>query len=86
MERRGKATVFAATHGDQELLVLVVAAGTAPASLGAAEREVLALIRAGLSNAAIARARRRSVRTVANQVSSILRKLGATSRAALTAG
>jgi DNA-binding NarL/FixJ family response regulator len=49
-------------------------------ALTAAEREVLDRIVAGDSNAAIARARATSVRTVANQVASLLRKLGAGSR------
>lgn len=52
-------------------------------ALTAAEREVLALLVAGKSNREIAAARRRSVRTVANQVASILRKTGACSRASL---
>lgn len=45
-----------------------------------AERSVLAELVAGASNAAIARSRSSSVRTVANQVASLLRKLGAESR------
>jgi DNA-binding NarL/FixJ family response regulator len=40
---------------------------------------------AGLSNAAIARARGRSPRTIANQLQSIYRKLGVASRAEMTA-
>ena len=48
--------------------------------LTAAERSVLGLIARGDSNAAIARARRTSVHTVANQVAGLLRKLGADSR------
>lgn len=49
-------------------------------ALTAAERDVLARVVAGDSNAAIAQARETSVRTVANQVASLLRKLGAGSR------
>lgn len=49
-------------------------------SLSAAEREVLVRVAKGDSNAAIARARRTSVRTVANQVASLLRKTKAASR------
>lgn len=49
------------------------------------EREVLALVRTGMSNEAIASARGRSVRTIANQVASLLRKTGAGSRRALAA-
>lgn len=55
------------------------------AELTAAEREVLALVRMGYTNAAIAEDRRRSERTVANQVASILHKLDAPSRRALAA-
>jgi DNA-binding NarL/FixJ family response regulator len=45
-----------------------------------AERDVLNRVASGASNAAIAKARKSSVRTVANQVASLLRKLGADSR------
>ncbi|HEY4057163.1 MAG TPA: helix-turn-helix transcriptional regulator [Kofleriaceae bacterium] len=48
--------------------------------LTAAEREVLQAIVSGDSNAAIATSRGVSARTIANQVSAILRKLGASSR------
>ena len=51
-----------------------------PVSLTPAEREVLALVIEGDSNAAIARQRKTSVRTVANQVASLLAKLQAGSR------
>lgn len=54
-------------------------------ALSAAEREVLALLCRGLSNAEIARLRESSSRTVANQVASILRKTGSHSRRALSA-
>lgn len=54
-------------------------------SLTAAERDVLSLVRMGYTNAAIATARKRSERTVANQVSSLLKKLDAPSRRALAA-
>lgn len=50
------------------------------ARLTAAEREVAELIARGHGNEAIARARGTSIRTVSNQVSAILRKLGASSR------
>jgi DNA-binding NarL/FixJ family response regulator len=48
--------------------------------LTAAERDVLRQVTAGASNEQIARARSTSARTVANQVASLLRKLGARSR------
>ncbi len=51
-----------------------------PADLSKAERDVLERVTRGESNATIARARKTSVRTVANQVASILRKTGAASR------
>jgi len=50
-----------------------------------AEREVVRMIAAGLSNAEIARRRGSSPRTVANQASSIFRKLGVRSRLGLYA-
>lgn len=53
------------------------------AELTSAERDVLSMVRSGMSNAAIANERSRSVRTVANQVASLLRKTGAPSRRAL---
>ena len=54
-------------------------------TLTAAEREVLALVRQGLSNAEIAAQRGRSVRTIANQVAHLLEKTGRPSRRALIA-
>jgi DNA-binding CsgD family transcriptional regulator len=48
--------------------------------LSRAEHDVLARVVRGESNAAIARARKTSVRTVANQVASLLRKTGCGSR------
>jgi DNA-binding NarL/FixJ family response regulator len=57
----------------------------AAAALSPAEREVLELLAAGHTNAEIARRRRSSVRTVANQVASIFRRLGVGSRAQLAA-
>ena len=53
--------------------------------LTACEREVAAAAAAGLSNREIASLRRTSCRTVANQLSSIFRKLGIGSRAGLAA-
>jgi DNA-binding NarL/FixJ family response regulator len=52
-----------------------------PSCLTAAEREVVRGLLRGQSNAEIASARNCAVRTVANQVRSIFRKLGVTSRA-----
>jgi DNA-binding NarL/FixJ family response regulator len=65
----------------------VLTATPAPAAdlsqLTDAERDVLALLREGLSNGEIAKARARSVRTVANQVASVLRKTGQPTRRGL---
>ena len=56
------------------------------ASLSQAEREVLDLLRRGLSNAEIARLRSRSQNTVANQIAAILRKTSRPNRRALYQG
>jgi DNA-binding NarL/FixJ family response regulator len=66
----------------EDLIVLSWSTEPAPTpdGLSAAESEILARIVRGESNATIARARRTSVRTVANQVASLLRKTGAASR------
>lgn len=53
------------------------------ASLTVAERDVVRRVLGGASNAAIARARGTSPRTVANQVASAFEKLGVSSRARL---
>jgi DNA-binding CsgD family transcriptional regulator len=47
------------------------------------EKQILALVARGMSNAAIAGARGTSVHTVANQIAALFRKTGATSRAEL---
>lgn len=51
-----------------------------PAGLSPAEIEVALMVRYGLSNAEIAAARGVSVRTVANQLQGLFRKLGVGSR------
>jgi DNA-binding NarL/FixJ family response regulator len=51
-----------------------------PNSLSEAERDVAVAVLEGLSNTEIATARGTSARTVANQMASLLRKLGARSR------
>jgi DNA-binding CsgD family transcriptional regulator len=72
---------------DAELVVFSYAREPpAPASiLSDAESVILAAILEGRSNAEIARTRRRSVRTVANQVASLFRKLRVRSRGELAA-
>lgn len=52
-------------------------------TLTAAERDVLDLLHRGLSNAQIARLRKRSLNTVKNQLASLLRKTASPSRRAL---
>jgi DNA-binding NarL/FixJ family response regulator len=64
---------------DDEAVVVFAIPGTRVA-LTASESAILVDIVRGRSNAAIARRRRRSLRTVANQVASVLRKLGLRSR------
>jgi DNA-binding NarL/FixJ family response regulator len=66
--------------GGDELIVVSIASPRVEARLTESEGEVAKLVAAGLSNAEIAAARRRSERTVANQVASVLEKLGAASR------
>lgn len=67
--------------GGEELLVFEWATPREEISgLTAAEQDVLARVVRGDSNAAIAKARKTSVRTVANQVASLLRKTSSKSR------
>ncbi|MEO8800004.1 MAG: helix-turn-helix transcriptional regulator, partial [Polyangiaceae bacterium] len=54
-------------------------------TLTAAERDVLELLQHGLSNAQIAKIRSRSVRTIANQVASLLKKTNSHTRRAMLA-
>ena len=65
---------------DDELVVFTWDIAPPPVELTSAEREVLERVVRGESNQAIATARNTSVRTVANQVASLLRKTGAASR------
>lgn len=80
-----RARVFRLEHEGEQLLVLSLPTEVSVEGLTPAERDVLALVRRGLSNAEIATLRGRSRSTVANQVSALLRKLGVPSRAALAA-
>lgn len=70
--------------GDREV-VLLSFTPTGPARLTEAERDVALAVARGLSNAAIAKARDRSSRTIANQVAAIMKKLGVSSRVELAA-
>ena len=66
---------------DEELVVFSWdVAEPPPAELTSAERDVLTRVVRGESNSAIATSRKTSVRTIANQVASLLRKTGAASR------
>jgi DNA-binding NarL/FixJ family response regulator len=73
--------------GDDEYAILSIPAGPPPlpACLTDAERHVCELVIAGESNASIARERGTSVRTIANQLASIYRKLNVYSRCELVA-
>jgi DNA-binding NarL/FixJ family response regulator len=73
-------------HEGHELMVLSVPLQRASRiALTRAELEVARSIVQGESNAAIAHSRGTSVRTVANQVASILQRLGVASRAQVAA-
>ncbi|MCC6897827.1 MAG: helix-turn-helix transcriptional regulator [Polyangiaceae bacterium] len=69
-------------HGGDDLLVLSFPSPRRrlPEGLTPAEIEVALMVRHGLSNAEIAAARGVSVRTVANQLQALFRKLGVGSR------
>lgn len=68
--------------GGEELVVFSWTTGEThvPEGLSKAEADVLARVVRGESNATIAKARKTSERTVANQVASLLRKTRAASR------
>lgn len=84
-DRAPRVDVFEVCVGDGEpLVVLSLPVGDEIlAGLTEAERAVARDAISGLSNAAIARRRGSSPRTVANQLAAIYRKLGVTSRAEL---
>jgi DNA-binding CsgD family transcriptional regulator len=78
--------------GSRNGIVRLAAAALAPSGekvdqprLTDAEREIIARLADGWSNAAIARARGTSEKTVANQVGALLKKFGSSSRRALAA-
>lgn len=66
--------------GRRFVLIADAPLARAPSGLTDAERDVVRLLSAGLSNVEIARERGTSEHTVAKQVSSVLRKLGVGSR------
>jgi len=73
--------------GDDEFAILSFPCSPAAfdMELTPAERAVLGALLAGKSNSTIARERSTSVRTIANQVASIYRKAGVSSRCELAA-
>jgi DNA-binding CsgD family transcriptional regulator len=77
--------VFAFAGREHAFISVKLTRETVPLGLTPAEAEVAQLAAAGHSNAAIARARRVHVRTIANQLVSIYRKLGIASRNELAA-
>jgi DNA-binding NarL/FixJ family response regulator len=89
MARERGVEQFEIVVGDETLIVTSLpadAAGLTDERLSAltkAERQIALDAAAGLSNQAIAKKRKRAVRTVANQLASIYRKLGIASRAEL---
>ena len=70
---------------EDELVVVSAPLPRQGAALTPAELEVAKLLARGRSNQEIARARRTSLRTVANQVAAVLKKLGAGSRVSVAA-
>jgi DNA-binding CsgD family transcriptional regulator len=84
--RDDDARTFRLVQHDEEFLVMSApVTSAAAASLTRAQLEVARAVVQGASNAEIACIRGTAVRTVANQVASILRRLGASSRAQVAA-
>jgi len=81
--KRAAPPTLVAYRVDDDLAILSWQPTLPTKRLSDAEREVLALVVEGKSNQEIAAARGTSERTVANQIASLLRKLGAPSRYAL---
>jgi DNA-binding NarL/FixJ family response regulator len=80
-----RATKIEGLDGDYVVLSRPIELANLPTALSGAESDVARRIVAGEANEAIARARGTSLRTVANQVASIFRKLGVASRSELVA-
>jgi DNA-binding NarL/FixJ family response regulator len=76
---------FCVRAGESVVLRVVREQGATPTILTSSERFIFRAILDGLSNAEIAMHRGRSLRTVANQVVSVFRKLAISSRAELVA-
>ncbi len=74
------------SHDGEQFVVLSFDAPTPAAlELNRAEREIVALVLEGYSNAEIARIRGRALSTVQNQLSGLYRRLGVGSRGELIA-
>lgn len=86
-QARGDVRCVLLRVGQDELAILTLPTRLAieDSSLSPAERDVVAAVVAGRSNAEIAAARGTSPRTVANQVALVFRKLGVGSRSELVA-
>ena len=80
-----KATRFTVAGEELAILSFPVLEPELPEDVTQAERDVVRLVILGKSNAEIARERGTSIRTVANQMQSIFKKLGVFSRAELIA-
>jgi DNA-binding NarL/FixJ family response regulator len=78
-------TVFGGAVGSQVLRILRTAPAEALPGLSARETELLRCIATGVDNAAVARELFLSIKTVQNNVSLLMAKLNATSRAHLVA-
>ena len=85
----GRAAAKLGLHSRNELIAISTALFGVPPErvdktrLTSAEKDILELLRRGLSNSEIAALRKRSKNTVANQVSSVLQKTGSASRRGL---
>lgn len=80
---RGRTFTFTFQSGQLLVLSFALAEIPLPRVLTPAERSIVKRVIAGDSNAVIAAARGTAVRTVANQMAGIFRKLGVSSRAEL---
>jgi DNA-binding NarL/FixJ family response regulator len=85
MRAKREIDAFHVEIGGEMLTVLSLPVHDDPEKLTTAERAIVKRLLRGETNAAIARARGTSTRTVANQVAHVFRKLGVRSRRELAA-
>jgi DNA-binding NarL/FixJ family response regulator len=83
--RRDTEVSYVGWDGKRFAVIAMRLGASLPAALSPAERQVVRLAILGRSNLAIARARDVSPRTIENQLSAAMKKLGASSRADLAA-